>query len=204
MRVPSPEMTQKVVKPLLFVLCLLPAVWLLWQAFSDNLGANPLEALLHGTGDWALRLLLLTLCVTPLRRLSGWHGLLKLRRLLGLSAFFYALAHVSLWLVFEHFFDWQAIFADILKRPYISVGLGAMLFMLPLALTSNQYMLKRLGGRRWQEVHQLVYLVAIAAVIHFWWKMKLDISEPFLYAVWLSVLLAVRYPPLAMRLYPSR
>jgi len=203
MRIPSPELTNKVIKPILFVLCLLPALLLAWQTFTDQLGANPLEALLHSTGDWALRLLLLTLCVTPVRKLTHWHALIRLRRMLGLYAFFYAMLHVSCWLVFEHFFDWQAMLNDIFKRPYITVGFAAMLMMLPLAITSNQYFLKRLGGRAWQQLHQLVYLVAIAAVIHFWWKMKLDISEPLIYAVLLAVLLAVRYPPIAAKVYSS-
>lgn len=204
MLAPSPEITNKVIKPIVFIACLLPFLWLMWRAFTDQLGANPLEAMLHDSGTWALRLLLLTLCITPLRKLSNWHALIRLRRMLGLYAFFYAVLHVICWLVFEHFFDAAAMLNDIVKRPYITVGFAAMLLMLPLALTSNQYALKRLGGRKWQQLHQLVYLVAIGAVIHFCWKMKLDISEPLIYAVLLALLLAVRYPPIAARVYGWR
>ncbi len=199
MKAPSPDITLRYIKPFVFVLCLLPAVFLCGQALMDQLGANPVETILHSTGEWALRLLLLTLCVTPLRRGWRWHGLIRLRRMLGLYAFFYAVLHLCVWVVFEHFFDVHALLNDILKHPYIMVGMAAFLLMLPLAITSNQYMLKRLGGAQWQQLHRLVYLVAIAAVIHFWWKMKLDISEPLIYAVILGILLMLRHPAIAKR-----
>ncbi|WP_435749657.1 sulfite oxidase heme-binding subunit YedZ [Thauera sp. AutoDN2] len=180
------------VKTLLFILCLLPAIHLAlgWQA--NTLGANPIETLTHATGEWALRLLLITLVVTPLRRLSGLHWLLRLRRMLGLFAFAYALAHFAIYLWLDQFFDVNAIALDILDRPFITVGFAAFVLMIPLAATSNSFAIRRLGGRRWQSLHRSTYAVAIFAVVHFWWLVKADISEPLLYASILAVLLGLR------------
>lgn len=180
------------IKALLFVLCLIPAARLAlgWQA--DTLGANPVETLTRDSGEWALRFLLLTLTVTPLRRLSGLHWLLRLRRMLGLYAFAYAAAHFALYLWLDQFFDWGAIARDILERPFISVGFAAFVLLLPLAATSNAFAIGRLGGRRWQALHRAVYGIAILAVMHFWWLVKADLREPLLYAAILAVLLGLR------------
>ncbi|QQS54479.1 MAG: protein-methionine-sulfoxide reductase heme-binding subunit MsrQ [Candidatus Competibacteraceae bacterium] len=178
-------------KLLVFCASLLPLVWLCWLAWQDRLGANPVETLSHRTGDWSLRFLLLTLAVTPLRRLSGWNGLQKFRRMLGLFAFFYVCLHFSVYLIFDQFFDLSAIFADIAKRPYITVGFAGFLLLVPLAATSTNGMIKRLG-RNWQRLHRLVYLIGVLGVVHYWWLVKADISEPLLYAGLLAALLGYR------------
>ncbi len=180
------------IKVLVFMLCLVPAGQLVLGWRADELGANPVETITRASGDWTLRLLLITLAITPLRRFSGWHWLLRLRRMLGLFAFAWGFAHFSTYLWLDQFFDWNAIARDILKRPFITVGFAAWVLMLPLALTSNAFAVRRLGGRRWQELHRAVYAVAILGVIHFWWLVKADIREPLLYAVLLAGLLGVR------------
>lgn len=179
-------------KAIVFILCLLPAIDLArgWQI--DALGANPVEAITRASGEWALRLLLLTLAVTPLRRFSGLHWLLRLRRMLGLFAFAYALGHFAIYLWLDQFFDWNAIALDILDRPFITVGFAAFVLLIPLAATSNGYAIRRLGGRRWQALHRSVYAIAIFAVLHFWWLVKADVSRPLLYAAILAVLLGLR------------
>lgn len=178
-------------KPLVFCVSLLPLVWLCWLAWQDRLGANPIETLSHRTGDWSLRFLLLTLAVTPLRRLSGWNWLLKFRRMLGLFAFFYVCLHLGVYLIFDQFFDPSAILEDIAKRPYITVGFAGFLLLIPLAATSTNGMIKRLG-RNWQRLHRLVYLIGVLGVVHYWWLVKADISEPLLYAGLLTMLLGYR------------
>ena len=178
-------------KPLVFCVSLLPLVWLCWLAWQDRLGANPVETLSHRTGDWSLRFLLLTLAVTPLRRLSGWNWLLKFRRMLGLFAFFYVCLHLGVYLIFDQFFDPSAILEDIAKRPYITVGFAGFLLLIPLAATSTNGMIKRLG-RNWQRLHRLVYLIGVLGVVHYWWLVKADISEPLLYAGLLTILLGYR------------
>ncbi len=179
-------------KAIVFALCLLPALNLAlgWQA--DTLGANPIETLTRASGEWALRLLLITLTVTPLRRLTGLHWLLRLRRMLGLFAFAYAFSHFAIYLWLDQFFDWYAIALDILDRPFITVGFAAFVLLIPLAATSNNAAIRRLGGRRWQSLHRSTYAIAIFAVLHFWWLVKADISRPLLYAVILAVLLGLR------------
>lgn len=178
-------------KPLVFIACLLPLAWLLWRFGSDQLGVNPVETLSHRTGDWSLRFLLLTLAVTPLRRLTGWNGAQRFRRMLGLFAFFYASLHFLVYLVFDQFFDLTAILADIAKRPYITVGFAAFVLLIPLAVTSTQRMIKRLG-RSWTRLHRLVYLIAVLGVLHYLWLVKADLREPLLYAAILGVLLGYR------------
>ncbi len=178
-------------KPLVFCVSLLPLIWLCWLAWQDRLGANPVETLSHRTGDWSLRFLLLTLAVTPLRRLSGWNWLLKFRRMLGLFAFFYVCLHLGVYLIFDQFFDPSAILEDIAKRPYITVGFAGFLLLIPLAATSTNGMIKRLG-RNWQRLHRLVYLIGMLGVVHYWWLVKADISEPLLYAGLLTMLLGYR------------
>ncbi len=178
-------------KPVVFVAALVPLASIGLDAWNDALGANPIEAITHRTGDWALRFLLLTLAVSPLRRITGWSGVMRLRRMLGLYAFFYATLHGLTWLVLDQFFDWEAIAEDILKRPYITVGVTAWLLLIPLAVTSTRGMMRRLG-RNWVRLHRLVYGIAVLGVLHFWWLVKADVSEPAVYALILSALLGYR------------
>jgi sulfoxide reductase heme-binding subunit YedZ len=190
----TPQQTrwlQHIGKPLVFSACLLPLAWLFWLGWSDQLGANPVETLSHRTGDWSLRFLLLTLAVTPLRRLTGWNGLQRFRRMLGLFAFFHVCLHFGVYLIFDQFFDLSAIIADVAKRPYITVGFAAFLLLIPLAATSTNRMIKRLG-RNWQRLHRLVYLIAILGVLHYLWLVKADLREPLMYAGILAVLLGYR------------
>lgn len=181
----------RVIKPAVFMICLVPLAWLCWDAFHHHLGANPVEKISHRTGAWTLKFLLITLAVTPLRRLTGWNVLIRLRRMLGLYAFFYACLHFLTWLVFDHFFDPQEIMKDIVKRPYITVGFTAFVLMIPLAATSTNAMMRRLGSR-WATLHQLVYVVATLGVLHFLWLVKADTREPVLYGLVLALLLAWR------------
>ncbi len=177
----------------MWFLCLLPAVVLVWDAFTDGLGAEPIEAVTHRTGWWGLTLLLVTLAVTPVRRLTGWNRVIQLRRLLGLFAFFYVSLHFLTYL-FDQFFQLEYIIEDVVKRPYITAGFAAYLLLIPLAATSTQGMIRRLGGKRWQRLHRLVYLSAILAVLHFFWLVKADLQRPLLFAAALAVLLAFRLP----------
>jgi len=176
----------------LFLLCLVPLASLVYRLFSDALGANPIEALTRGLGDWTLRFLLITLAVTPLRRISGLNWLLKLRRMLGLYAFSYALLHFASYVWLDQFFDWNAIWKDIIKRPFITVGFASLLLLFPLAATSTNAMIKRLGGRRWQMLHRAVYAIGMFAVLHYWWMVKKDITQPAIYAAILTLLLGAR------------
>src|SRR5438552_9452986 len=156
-------------KALAVITCLVPFGQLAYKAYTGDLGVNPIEFITHFTGDWALIFLLITLSVTPLRKISGWNRLIQFRRMLGLLAFFYALLHFSTYIVLDHFFDFQRIMKDILKRPYVTVGFTAFVLMIPLAITSTAGMIRRLG-KRWQQLHRLVYIAAIAGVIHFYWQ----------------------------------
>lgn len=178
-------------KPTVFVLCLLPLAWLVFALLTDRLGANPIEALTRETGEWTLRFLLITLCMTPLRRYGGWVWPLRIRRMLGLFAFFYVCVHLTTYLWLDQFFDWQAIGHDILKRPFITVGMLGFVLLVPLAATSTNAMIKRLG-RNWQRLHRLIYAIAVLGVLHFWWLVKADVREPFVYALLLAVLLGMR------------
>lgn len=180
-------------KPLVFVLCLLPAAWLVFSAFSDRLGANPVEALSHRSGDWTLRFLLITLAVTPLHRQFQWPRLVALRRMLGLYAFFYAGLHFLIYLVLDRGLLMSEIIKDIGKRPYITIGFTALLLLVPLAATSNRYMIRRLG-RNWKRLHRLVYIIAIFGVVHYLWLVKSDLTEPLIYLIILAILFALRVP----------
>lgn len=180
-------------KPLLFALCLLPLGSLVWRGAADQLGANPVEEVLHCTGSWALRLLLLTLAVTPLRRLTGFGWLSRFRRPLGLFAFFYAALHLAVYLVLDRALDWGEVLADLTERPYITVGLAAFLLLVPLAVTSTRGWQRRLG-HRWQLLHRGVYLIAVLGVLHFIWLVKADLLEPLIDAAILAALLAWRLP----------
>ena len=180
------------IRAVLFVLCLLPLARLFHAAVEDQLGANPIEFLQRSLGTWTFNFLLITLAVTPLRKATGWHWLIRLRRMFGLFAFFYATMHFLNWLVLDQFFDWRAIVLDIAKRPYVTVGFTAFLLMLPLAATSSNAMVRRLGGRRWQNLHRTVYAIAILGTVHYWWLVKKDITQPAIFAAVLAVLLGFR------------
>lgn len=179
-------------KAALFALCLVPLAQLGWLGWADRLGANPIELITRHLGTWTLNFLLVTLAVTPLRHLTGWHWLMRLRRMLGLYAFFYALLHFLTYLWLDQFFDWAEIGRDILKRPFITVGMATFLLLAPLAATSTKAMIRRLGGQRWQRLHRLIYPAALLAVLHFTWMVKVDVREPALYGVILAVLLGLR------------
>ncbi len=181
-------------KALVFLLCLLPGARLFWLAASDGLGADPIEALLHGSGDWALRFLLLTLAMTPLRRLTSQGFWLRYRRMLGLYAFFYASMHFLIWLVLDQALRWDGIVEDLVERPYITVGFTALSLLVPLALTSTQAMMRRLG-RRWKALHRLAYVAAGLGIVHYLWLVKADLREPLLYAALFAALMALRLLP---------
>jgi len=191
---PGSKSFLRLTKPVVFLLCLLPLAVLLASAFSlagMSLGANPIEELLHELGRWGLKFLLLTLTVTPLRRLTGWNWLIGYRRMLGLFAFFYIVLHFTVYAVLDQGLDMAVIIEDVLKRPYITLGMAGLLMMVPLAVTSTRGMMRRLG-KRWQKLHRLVYVIAIVAVWHFYWQVKLDTLDPVVYASILAGLLGVR------------
>ena len=181
-------------KPVIFGLALLPMAWLILAAATDQLGANPAEALIRSLGDWTLRMLCLTLAITPLRQASGWHALLRLRRMLGLFTFFYGLLHFLCFAWLDMGFDLAAMLKDIVKRPFILVGTSALLLMLPLAATSFNRAIRTLGAARWQRLHRAVYAVALLALLHFFWMRsgKNDFAEVSIYAAVIGVLLGWR------------
>jgi sulfoxide reductase heme-binding subunit YedZ len=191
--VPNPSTRQvAALKAVLFAACLVPAARLGWLAWRGGLGANPIEAVTRSTGWWTLALLAATLTVTPLRRLLGAPWLLRLRRMLGLFAFGYASLHFTTYLWLDQFFDLAEIARDVVKRPFITVGFAAFVLLLPLAATSTNAMVRRLGARRWQRLHRAVYLIAVLGVLHFWWLVKKDVTEPRLFALVMGALLAAR------------
>lgn len=180
-----------VIKPIVWLGCLTPAGILVVRALRGNLTANPLELLTNWTGFTTLTLLMVTLAVTPVRRLTGWNGVIKLRRLIGLFAFFYACVHFSIYILLDIYFDWPRIIDDILERPYITVGFTAFLMLIPLALTSTKGWIRRLG-KRWQKLHRLVYVAASLGVLHFYWKVKADTRQPLIFAGILILLFLLR------------
>lgn len=186
------EWIERVVKPALFIVCLIPLTLMAWDAFNNQLGANPIEKIMRRTGDWTLRFLLITLTITPARQLLNLPWLIKLRRMLGLFAFFYALLHFTNYIWLDQYFDVDEIIKDVIKRKYITVGFVCFLMLIPLAITSTNNMVKRLGGKRWQKLHKSVYVIAIGGVIHYLWLVKKDLSEPLIYAALLAVLLGYR------------
>jgi sulfoxide reductase heme-binding subunit YedZ len=191
---PGSKPFYRLTKPVLLLVCLLPLVLLMAKAFSVaglSLGANPIEELLHELGLWGLKFLLLTLCVTPLRRWTGWNWLIGYRRMLGLFAFFYIALHFTVYAVLDQGLNLSAIVEDVLERPYITLGMAGLLMLVPLAVTSTRGMIRRLG-KRWQKLHRLVYIIAILGVWHFYWQVKLDVLEPIVYALVLAVLLGTR------------
>ncbi len=176
-----------------FLLCLVPLARLFWLGYCDALSANPIEFVTRSTGTWTLVFLCITLAVTPVRRLTGLGWLLRLRRMLGLYAFFYACLHLTTYVWFDQWFDLNEIIRDVIKRPFVTAGFAAFVLMLPLAVTSNAFSMRRLG-RRWQSVHRLIYLVAPVALLHFWWHKagKNDFFEPLIYLVIVAALLGIR------------
>lgn len=184
-------MPTRKLKALVFIVCLGPATLLVLDSFSGGLGVNPIEDITHRTGNWALRCLLATLAITPLRWMSGWNEVIRFRRMLGLFAFFYGTLHFLTYLVFDHFFNVVSIFDDVAERNWITAGFVGFVLMLPLAVTSTQGWIRRLG-RRWLFLHRLVYVSAIAAIVHFLWLAKIDISEPLFYGAILMVLFGIR------------
>lgn len=180
------------IKAALFLACLVPLARLGWGAWQDTLGANPIETITRELGTWTLNFLVITLSMTPLRRATGWVWLIRLRRMVGLYAFFYALLHFATYLWLDQFFDWQSIARDIVKRPFITVGFAAFVLMLPLAATSNGAAIRRLGGRTWQNLHRAVYPIALLGVLHYWWLVKRDIATPAIYGALVGTLLLAR------------
>lgn len=179
------------VKAALFLACLAPFALLVWRAVTDALGANPVEAVTRSTGWWTLAFLCSTLAVTPLRRATGAHWLIRLRRMLGLYAFFYACLHFTTYVWLDVWFDLAAVAKDVVKRPFITVGFTAFVLLVPLAVTSTRAMQRRLG-RNWQRLHRLVYAVAVLGVLHFWWLVKRDITEPALFGLVVAALFGAR------------
>ncbi len=187
----SPRAVSRI-KALAFAACLIPLARLAYRGYFDLLGANPIEAITRSTGTWTLVFLLVTLAVTPVRRLTGWNWLLRLRRMVGLYAFFYAALHFTTYIWLDQFFDWGGIVKDVMKRPFITIGFAAFVMLVPLAATSTNAMVRRLGGARWLALHRLVYAIAICGVLHYWWLVKRDITQPAIYAAVLVVLLGYR------------
>jgi sulfoxide reductase heme-binding subunit YedZ len=180
------------IKVLVFLAGLTPALWLAWQTWNGNLTANPLEYITHFTGDWTIRLLVTTLMVTPLRKLLHLPDLIRFRRMIGLFTFFYGCLHFLTWLWLDKLFDIQEMLKDVAKRRFITVGMAALLAMLPLAITSTTGWIRRLGGKRWQRLHRLVYFSGIAAVVHYYWLVKSDIRLPMLYGSLVTLALGYR------------
>jgi sulfoxide reductase heme-binding subunit YedZ len=179
-------------KVVVFLVCLLPLGLLAWKAVQGVLGANPIEVITHATGDWTLRFLLITLAVTPVRQVTRQYWLIRYRRMFGLFAFFYGFLHLTTYVWLDQFFDVHSMIKDIAKRPFITIGFTAFCLMIPLAVTSTRKMIQRLGGRRWQWLHRLIYLAATAGVIHFLWLVKKDKTRPLEYGLILGLLLTYR------------
>jgi sulfoxide reductase heme-binding subunit YedZ len=189
--VPSP-LASKWTKVFIFLLCLVPLGLLVFRALTANLGANPVEFIQHATGDWTLRFLIITLCITPFRKLLRLPDLIRFRRMLGLFAFFYACLHFLTYLGPDQSFDLAAMWKDVYKRPFITVGFAAFVLLIPLALTSTAGWIRRLGGRRWQMLHRLIYISAICGVIHYYWLVKSAVLRPLIYGTIVAVLLLWR------------
>jgi sulfoxide reductase heme-binding subunit YedZ len=187
-----------------FVACLGPLARLLWLFRQNELGPNPIEFITLSTGTWTLVFLLSALAITPLRRLTGQAWPIQFRRMLGLFAFFYGCLHLTIFVWLDKYFDWQDMIDDVTKRPFITFGFAALMLMVPLALTSTNGWVRRLGGKRWQAVHRLIYASAILGCVHFWWKVKADHTEPGIYAGILTVLLGYRVVHWAWPLLKAR
>ena len=180
------------VKVFVFAVCLIPLAWAGWRAYNNDLTANPVEYITRYTGDWTIRFIVLTLAVTPLRKLLGVPDLIRFRRMIGLYAFFYGSLHFLTYIWMDKFFDVSEMLKDIAKRPFITAGFTAFLLMLPLAVTSTKGWIRRMGGKRWQALHRLVYFSGIVAVIHYYWLVKSDIRLPVMYGAFVGILLTYR------------
>jgi sulfoxide reductase heme-binding subunit YedZ len=199
---------RRVLKPVVFAAALLPLAYMVWAGLNGQLTADPLKEITHETGDWTLRFIVITLSITPMRRLVGWNGVIKFRRMLGLYAFFYGTLHFLIYVIADRFagLDFPdgiialstaralaaSVWEDIAKRPYITVGFLAWTSMIPLAVTSTAGWIRRMGGRNWQRLHRLIYLTAMAGVVHYWWLVKADIRDPAIYAAAVALLLGFR------------
>jgi sulfoxide reductase heme-binding subunit YedZ len=186
------SLTVKQLKVTVFIGSLLPACWLIFALLTNQLGANPIEALTRESGLWALKFLILTLTITPLRWLTGWNILGAIRRMLGLYVFFYAVIHMLLYLWLDQFFDVNEIIKDIIKRPFITIGFFTFASLIPLVITSNNAMVKKLGGVRWKRLHKLTYFIAAASCVHFYMLVKADKFEPLIYGLIVVILLGAR------------
>jgi methionine sulfoxide reductase heme-binding subunit len=185
-------MTLRLTKIAIFLAALIPLARLVWKALHDALGANPIEVITHSTGDWTLILILATLSITPLRRISHQYWLIGVRRMIGLFAFFYGTLHFLTYIWLDKFFDLHEMLKDIAKRPFITIGFSAFVLMIPLALTSTTWSIRRLGGKNWRRLHRLIYLTATLGVVHYAWLVKADHRKPIEYGIVLSILLAYR------------
>ena len=185
-------MLLRLIKLALFLVALAPLARLAWKAFHDGLGANPIEVITHSTGKWTLIFVLVTLSITPLRRLTRQYRLIAFRRMIGLFAFFYGTLHFLTYIWLDKFFDLHEMFKDIAKRPFITVGFSAFVLMIPLALTSSAWSIRRLGGKNWQRLHRLIYVTGMLGVVHYYWLVKADHRKPIEYGIVLSALLLYR------------
>jgi len=185
-------LTSKWTKVAIFLICLIPFADLVWRSIHSELGANPVEFLQHATGDWTLRFLIFTLCITPFRKLFNLPDLIRLRRMLGLFAFFYVCLHFITYLGPDQQFDLAGMWKDVAKRPFITVGFTAFVLLIPLAITSTAGWIRRLGGKRWQMLHRSIYFAAVLGVIHYYWLVKSDVREPLFYGTLVAILLLWR------------
>jgi sulfoxide reductase heme-binding subunit YedZ len=192
-----------ILKVLVWLACLEPVALLLYRFATHDLGANPIEAVTLDTGQSILVFLLITLAITPLRKITGLNWLIRFRRLFGLFTFFYAVLHFSIYVVLDRFFDLADIIKDVTKRPFITVGFLGFVLMIPLAVTSTSWAIRKMGGRRWNLLHRLIYIGAIAGIVHFWWKVKADHTEPAMYGAILLVLLVYRLVMWARKRMPQ-
>ena len=185
------KLDSNLIKLPLLVVFLMPLIFAIWQFYNDTLGANPIEEITHITGEWTLRLLLITLAISPVRKLLRINSLIHLRRLFGVLSFFYAACHLLIYAILDQWLDWQAIIDDIKDRPYITVGFAAFVLLIPLAITSTDAMQRKLQSA-WVKLHKLIYVISILAILHFWWLVKADLFEPIIYASILAILLGYR------------
>ena len=188
----SSQLARTVLKPIVFAAALGPLAWLFYNAFLGDLGANPIETITNSTGIWTLRFIVITLAITPVRWLTKWNPIITFRRMIGLFAFFYGTIHFSIYFVLDRSLMFDGLWEDIVKRPYITVGFTGFVLMIPLALTSTKGWIRRLGGQRWNLLHKLVYITAILGVVHYLWKVKLDVTDPLIYMAIVGALLLVR------------
>ena len=182
------QLRRRVFKPVVWLICLAPFALLIYDGFTDNLTANPIEKITNHTGIWTLRMIVATLAITPLRWLTGFNQLINYRRLVGLFAFFYGCLHFTTFFFFDHQFDFAGMWQDVLKRPYITAGFVAFVLMIPLAVTSTTGWIRRMGGKKWNLLHKLIYITALAAVLHYFWKVKLDATYPVYYGLLVAAL----------------